>query len=802
MNSSMRTPWLVGALLATAVLSACGSAESRKARYVQHGKDYLAASNYDKARVEFRNAAQIDPNDADVRYLLGQVAERENDIRDAVGQYRAAISQNPKHLPARAALGRLFLFGGVPDKALEMVEPGLTADPQNAQLLTVRGGARAQLGDMKAAYADAELAVKLAPGDAYAIGLLASLYRKDQQLDKAVAVVQSGLKIQPASVELRVMLADLQLAQQHPDQAEAQLRQIIALQPKVLEHRYRLAYFYLQQKNVAAAEKTVREAVRSAPDDVPVKVRLVEFLASQRGKDQAAAQVDQFTAQEPGNDNLKLAMAELLAQIGLGERAERDFRAVIAHAGTTTSGLSARDKLAALLLARNDVAGAAALIAEVLKENARDNEALVLRGKIALARGNIKEAITDLRAVLRDQPNAVPLMRLLARAYQADGELDQAEQTLRAAVQVAPQDFETRLDFAQALSDAKKYDQAAPLLEQLTRETPTNMQVQERLFRVQVAQGHTAEAAATATRIKGLRPDLGLGYYLGGVAAESNQNYDDAAKGYAQALERQPKTAEPLTALVRLQMQRKRVAEAMAAVTGAIAKYPDNVVAHNLKGEILLSEGQTEAAVKAFQETIQLAPAIAGAYHSLALAQFTAKRPQDAVRTLQLGIEKTQSDVALVGDLGGLYVRLGRPAEAIALYEGVLAKNPTSLFAANNLAMLLVTHRQDAASLVRAQKLAEQLASSTQAGFTDTRGWVKFKSGDFHGAEILLQQAVEAAPDAPELRYHLGMAQLRGGEPQAAQQNLEMALRTEQPFPGRDEAKAALTQLKKAPHAG
>jgi Tfp pilus assembly protein PilF len=84
----------------------------------------------------------------------------------------------------------------------------------------------------------------------------------------------------------------------------------------------------------------------------------------------------------------------------------------------------------------------------------------------------------------------------------------------------------------------------------------------------------------------------------------------------------------------------------------------------------------------------------------------------------------------------------------------------------------------------------------------DTRGWVKFKSGDFHGAESLLQQAVDKAPTAPELRYHLGMAQLRSGEQQAAQQNLETALHSERPFAGMDEAKAALAQLKKAVSVG
>jgi predicted Zn-dependent protease len=121
------------------------------------------------------------------------------------------------------------------------------------------------------------------------------------------------------------------------------------------------------------------------------------------------------------------------------------------------------------------------------------------------------------------------------------------------------------------------------------------------------------------------------------------------------------------------------------------------------------------------------------------------------------------------------------------------------VFAANNLAMLLVTYRSDTGSLTQAQKLADQLVSSSQPQMIDTRGWVKFKAGDFHGAESLLQQAVDKAPAAPEMRYHLGMAQLRSGEQQAAEQSLELALKTNSPFAGIDEARSALAQLKKAP---
>jgi tetratricopeptide (TPR) repeat protein len=793
---------LTGVCVATVLLCACGNAQSRKSSYIAHGKSYFAAGNYDKARVEFSNAAQIDPKDAEAHFLLGQVDEKLGDPRGAVGQYQAAIGADPKQADARAALGRLFLYGGLADKAMELVEPGLATDPKNPQLLTVRGAARARLGDAKAALQDAQLAVQLAPADAYAVALLASLYKQQSEFDKAVAVVTSGLERLPDDVDLHTILADLDRLQQQPAAAEAQLRQIVRLEPKNPTHRYLLARFYLQQKDVDAAEKVMRDAVRDLPDNVDAKLQLVGLLGAQRGQDQAAAQVEQFLAVEPNNDKLKLVLGEFLVQDNHPDAAERAFRAVITHAGTGADGLAARDRLASLLIVRKDIAGASSLIAQVLKENARDNDALVLRGNISLAQGQTQAAINDLRAVLRDQPNAVAVMRTLALAYQQNKEPDLAEQTLRAALQVSPKDFQSRQQLAQVLIGAGKLDQAGPLLEELAKDNPTSIPVQESLFHVQAAQNRNAEARATAETIERIGPNQALGYYLAGMVDESDQRPDQAAKDYQQALQRKPDAEEPLAALVRLDLRLKRAPAAIALVDGVIAQFPDDPVARDIKAELLLAQGQIDAAIAVYQDTVTIAPTWPQGYRGLARAQFTAKRSDDAVRSLQLGIEKTQGASALVSDLSELYQRLGRANDAIALYEGVLAKSPNSSFAANNLAMLLVTYRQDSASLARAQKLADQLASSSEVDLMDTRGWVKFKSGDFHGAESLLQQAVDKAPTAPELRYHLGMAQLRSGEQQAAQQNLETALHSERPFAGMDEAKAALAQLKKAVSVG
>src|ERR1700683_2034423 len=64
------------ALLAALVLTGCGGAEARKARHLEKGQAFYAANNFEKARVEFRNALQIAPTDSAARYENGVVDEK------------------------------------------------------------------------------------------------------------------------------------------------------------------------------------------------------------------------------------------------------------------------------------------------------------------------------------------------------------------------------------------------------------------------------------------------------------------------------------------------------------------------------------------------------------------------------------------------------------------------------------------------------------------------------------------------------------------------------------------------------
>lgn len=777
--------------------TACSGAESRKTDYYQRGQKYFTEQNYDKARIELRNALQIDPKYVDARYLYGVVAEKRGDIREAFGQYQSVLDSDAKFEPARAALARIYMLGGMSDKSRELVDVGLKDDPKNAALLTVRGALEARQGHLPAALEDAEQANKLVPNDEYTISLLASLYKQSARLDKAVEVVSGAVKQLPKSADLRIVLADLKANQQDYAGVEQLLKEIIALDPQNVENRARLVRFYLSRKDQAAAEAAWRQAIVAVPARVEPKLALIDLLWSQRSEEAAQAEVQAQLKREPKNAELKLAIGNYLEQHDRATAAEQLYKEVIKQEDKEPKGLAARDQLAALALKRNDTKTAEALIAEVLKESQRDNDALILRANIALQRGDATTAITDLRSVLRDKPNSAPLMRALAKAHLQNNEAALAEETLRNALQTNPADVPTRKELAQLLLQQGKGDQAQTVLNQLASVQGNNvdLDVLDAQFKAQLMQKDYKAANESATKIQELRPKSAVGWYYAALVAEGQQQRDVARRNYEHALELQPDVAEPLAAITRLDVADKQSKRAIERLDKMIAQNPKHAVALNLRGEIWFADKQWQHAAESFSKAIEVAPQWAPPYDNLALAQLQLKQTDAALATYKNGFEKTKAEV-LATKLATAYERLNKPEESISVYEQWVAQQPQSKLAVNNLTMLLLNYRAtDKGSLARATQLADSLNGSNEPALLDTRGWVKYKNGDYQAAVNLLQQAANAHKDSPTIRYHLGMAQFRAGNANEARGNLQAAIATGQSFFGVDEAKSTLTQL-------
>ncbi|MES1262727.1 MAG: tetratricopeptide repeat protein [Peristeroidobacter soli] len=785
-------------VLVTAVflgIAGCGGAQSRYASHMSKGDDFFAAANYEKARIEFRNALQILPNDAQARYRYGRSMEALGKVREAAGMYQGAIDSDANHAGARAALGRVYVFAGAPEKALELVEPALAKNPNDAELLTVRAAARSQLKQPDAALADAELAVKLAPTNENAVALLASIYRQRDESPRAVALLKHTLEKVPTATELRQVLSLLYLSLGEKTGAETEMRKIIEQKPEDMRARYSLAIFLTGEKRLDDAEGVLKAAIAKAPDSDDAKLVYADFLTVQREPARGMKAIEDFLADAPDNHDLRLGLGALHQRTGDKTGAITVYEQVIERAGKKPQGLTARNRIAAMYAAEHKNDAALKLVQEVLAENPRDNDALLLRGNLAMQGNDPASAIGDLRAVLRDQPDAVPVLRALARAHLANREPALAEETLQRAVALNPDDPDVRIELAQLLVQSGKSEQAVPLVEQTVRDKPTHVAARELLVRLYLARADYPAARVAADDLKTLAPTKAVGFYLAGIAAQSENRTADAQVDFEKALALQPEAADALAGLARLHVTSGHMDRAKQVVEAAVARDPRNFAARNLLGELHLASKQYPQAQAEFAKVVATAPQWPLGWRNLALAQAAANDRVASIATLEKGVQNTQSDFSLVADLAALYERNQEFDKAIASYESLVAKHRGIDAAENNLAMLLVTYRKDQKSLDRARELSEPFASSPNPSLLDTHGWVLYCRGQYAEALSVLERAHKIAPQAPVVQFHLGMAQYKSGQSAQARENLQAALQSKSAFAGADEARAALASL-------
>ena len=794
--SPRRAPAALALLFA---LVGCSGSQARFEGYMAQGQRYFASGNVDKASVEFRNALQIEPQSVDALYFNGRVAERRGNIRDAIDFYQAALDLQPKDDRARASLAKVFVLGGATQRALEIVSPGLLEHPDNPDLLAARAAARHQIKDDGEARTDAERAVQVAPTNENAIAVLTALALRAGDNARALSLASDAVTKAPASVDLRRILASVYLSAGQPDKAEEQMRKIITLEPGEMTPRMQLATHYVELHRLDEAQQVLEEAVRDLPHRDGAKLALVDFITTQRSREQAEKVLRDFIAREPDNEDLRLGLGMLLQRAGATQEAVATYREIIRREGTRGKGLAARDRIAAIDIAENREDDARKLIAEVLTESSRDDDALIMRANLELAHNDPTNAVVDLRSVLHDQPKSVVLQRSLARAYIDEGQPAMAEEALRAAMEAAPGDVSLKISLGQFLIDTERASQAVRLLEDTVTSAPGDASAREELVHAYIANGDLRGARTAAEALKALRPDDAQGYYLAGLIAHDENRPADSEKNLERALELQPASLDILTSLTRFSLERGHGEVAIARLRHSLERNPDDVQLLDLLGATYLDMKDLTDATEVLTRAIALAPNSWVAYRDLAKVRLAANDVSGAIEKYRAALKVAPTQPRVVTELAGLYESQGRIDEAIASYEALYKTDPAGQrLAANNLAMLLVTYKTDKVSLDRARALTVGFATSDNASFLDTVGWVRFKRREYKDAVVVLERAADRSPDSKVIRYHLGMAELRTGEREHARTNLESALSGAGDFAGSEEARSALASLRAA----
>jgi tetratricopeptide (TPR) repeat protein len=784
-------------LIVAVALVACGGPAERKARYRAKAQEYMQAGNYPKARVALRNVLKIDPKDADAYFLFAQVEEKEKNWRNAVGLYQEVVELVPNHTAALITLSKYYLEARLKDQVIQSAEKVLANDPQQPQAQALKIAASTIDGGVGAATVKAEALAGRFPTEPDVAILLATLYAQQLRFQEAIVVLQRAVDAHTTDLDLLNNLSYVFLQAKDMGGAERVARRMIEMEPTVFDHRLRLARLFDSQGDADKAEAVLREAVALDPQREERRLMLADFLGSRRNPRAAEQALLESVAQLPRSTKLQFELAAHYLKQGQAAEAQVRYMALAKDYGDKPAGLEAKVKLAELDLAAGRPEEAERKLQEVLKENPRSAEGLVLSGRMALARRNGKDAVQAFRTVLHDQPELATVHFLLGQAYQLTGELNLAKESLERAVALYPGQVDARRSLAALETQSGRPQQARARLEDLLKQRPDDVAALDMLMTLDLVTKNWPDAERMLERIRAVSKENILAAMAEGRLRQAQGRFDEAAGAFERAVGLAPKDPEPLLSLIKLQMALGHVDHAKTRLLRLVADQPGHLYGHGLLGEVLTIGGQSLDADREFVEATRINPRWVTPWLDWGTLWLGQKQPAKAVEIVQAGLKVNPESEELFMLMASAYSYGNQHEEAIAAYDGALRLNPRNVLAANNLAILLVDRKGDSQSLQRAFSLSRDFEKEApHPMFLDTLGWVRFKMGHHEEALRLMKDAVAKLPEVPTLNYHLGIAFYHTGKTADARLFLSKALKSPEPFDGRQEAEEIMSQMR------
>jgi tetratricopeptide (TPR) repeat protein len=780
-------------------LSACGGPEEKKARFYAKAKELYAKGEYVKARLDAKNAIQIDPNYAEAYELLGQVEQKEGNLKGAFGAFSKAVDLNPELFGAQVELGKLLLLSGAPDKALEKAQAVLAKEAGNSEALMLRGSVLMVQKKPQEAAAIFDGLLKKGEKKPETYLVLATALSQSGENSRAEKAFTDGIAAHPNFAPLHLGLAQFYAGLKQPSKAESELKRVIELEPDKPLHKFNLANFMWGEGRQAAAIDLISATVAADPAGENSCEMAARFYISKNQLNEAAKILEKGIEKIPASFRLRILLADVyLNQNNPAKALARLDECLGLSKDPGDPGIiQAKTALARVHLMLRQTAKAEAYVGQVLEANPKSVEGHLVKGDIYLLKGDGQNAVAQFRTVVVEQPQFIPGYVRLAGAHALNREFDLAVQTLQNGLKFDPRSKEALQTLARVYAAKKDMPAAEEQLRRIIDIDPADLPARANLGDFLVATKKTAPAEEAYRAIIQRAPQSPLGYLkLSRLYRGQNKPKEGLAQ-LEQGYRSNQVSAELLTELIQAQLQQKQHGAAVALCTKRIADNPRDVFAYNLLGWVYTDLKNYQEAEAALKKAIELQPLWPAPHTNLAKLYLIQGRKAEAIEKLQAAIATNPKDASGCLSLALLHERDQDYAAAMQVYERALKENPGFWFAANNLAFLIAETTPSKTGLERAKLLVEEALKMrpNEAALLDTLGWVYFRMGDIPQARGLIEQAISASPEEAVLNYHLGAVLVNLGQREEAREKLEKALAGESDYPGRAEAARLLKEL-------
>lgn len=385
-------------------------------------------------------------------------------------------------------------------------------------------------------------------------------------------------------------------------EAVVQYRNAIALDAKYGDAHLKLAEAYVKTSELPKAMGEYIRAADLLPANVEANLQATKFLLLARRFEDAKARAELVLAREPKNLDAQIAKATALAGL-------KDPKAAIEE------------------------------VDEAIKMNPSDARSYLMRGALQVGQHRLEEAEAAFKTAVEVNPKSLQAQQAIAAFYWSSNRLPEAEVWLRKAVEGEPADLSVQRALATFLVSTGRPKEAEAPLKAIAESTKTAA-ARLALADYYLWQGRVAEARPVLEDTAKLTDGFAPAKVRLAQIDRARQAPAAAYGSLADVLVKAPKNVDALVLRARFEVADKKNDEALATAQAAVEAGPTSAPAQDVLGDAQSVRGDTDLAIRAYNEALRLNTRLIGT--KLKMAQLQLKKG-DANLAVQISEEALQA---------------------------------------------------------------------------------------------------------------------------------------------------------------
>ena len=226
----------------------------------------IEKSKPQEALAAYKQAATVQPKDAEPHLSAGLLLENENQLADAEQEYKQALALDPKASDALTGLANIYMRGRRFREAEEFLRKLVALRPDEGAEHIQLGRVLAAEGKNQEAIPELEAGAKLSPQDVSAQRELADLYTAAGKNDLAESAHRALLAASPSDAELHRGLGQALMRQKKFPEAQNEFVTAVKLKPDFGEAYGDLAFTANENKNYPLTIKALDARAKFLPE--------------------------------------------------------------------------------------------------------------------------------------------------------------------------------------------------------------------------------------------------------------------------------------------------------------------------------------------------------------------------------------------------------------------------------------------------------------------------------------------------------------------------------------------------------